>query len=496
MRKSTLLLIILLILSSVFAFSPRLFQLDKLFNFAKGKLVCESGSQFQSDTKGINLPTEKNIVINPSGTINYLKEDFSRYSNNSKVISEFDDLDNLELTGLFSDKKLSSETYSGSHSLSLQTLPSSETSRSLTVKKQLSQPLDLGKWNDFGILSMWMKIADRKGITGVGLKIGDKDNNYREYQEIKNLQVNITNNFDTKDVYPDIELPSKKVNPSMWTDYWLNKGWNYLFWRADKDHYADNGILDIKNITWVEITINENANLAKQEILLDDLRIQDGIEKENNSLGGMWYPPDKKPQNGIFELDNLSNGAYAAKLLNVRQTQYLTNGDHGRMVLNYGTPINFAMKTRFRLTDLPKNNKERVNTWFRVAYDFDYIYDPGHDWFGSFISFEWNKLGLTTIIPIEKDNIQDWEPRNKNISGTSTDFIPRENVLYELDLTAREQQATASIYEVGDNCLTLKAHTDYTFQRPRRGSDERYHFALEVTGNLKAYIYNVEIKEL
>jgi len=489
MKKVNLFLIGLVFLSATFAFYS-----SGMPYLARGKLACSSNNQFAEDTKTVVTPSQDK-TINDSGTVHYLKEDFNGYIQNSKVIDQFDSLNNFQLAGAFSDEKLSTDRYSGQYSLSLQILPDSE-NHTLTIRKELDRPLDLSRWKDSGTLSLWTKVGDRKGITGIGLKIGDRENNYREYNEITNLQVDIPNNYDSDDVYPDVPLPDDSVGPKKWTDYWLNKGWNYLFWKTDKSHYAENGNFDIGNVAWFEITLNKNSNLSKQEILFDDFRIQDGIQKERNSLGIDWYPPDNEPQNGIFDLDKVSTNKYAAKLLNVRQTQYPTNGDHGRMVLNYGTPVNFSLRSRFMLTNFPKSKEERVNTWFRLAYDFDSSYDPGHDWFGTFISFEWSKFGLTTVIPIEKDYIQDWEPRNENVIGSSVNFVPQENTLYEIHLTVRGQKAAASIYEVRDNCLALRGQTSYEFQRPRYGDNVRYPFCLEVTGNVKAYIYELEIKEL
>jgi len=489
MKKYTYLLLGLTIISAFYAVFPQVF-----LRYTAGKFFCRSDSQFHDDTSQIATPAGN--IINPSGTVKYYRDNFDAYSQDSKTIDQFEDLSNLKLTSPLSELKLSNSSISGQNSLLLKLISNNLTPDQVIIKKELERPIDLSRWNYSGILSMWLNLQDRKGISGINLKIGDKDNNYREFSKISNLLTDIPNNYDTDDIYPDIELPNINEPPSIWTDFWLNNGWNYLFWQSDPTHYHDQGSLDTKNISWYEISLTPNKEISDQGILFDDFRISDGIQKEHNSLGDNWYPPDNDPQNGIFDLDSLGNGDFIAKLLNVRHTQYPTNGDHGRMVLKYGTPINFAMRARFKLTNFPKNKTERVNTWFRVAYDFDSSYDPGHDWFGTFISFEWNKFGLTMVIPIEKDNVQEWEPKRDNTIGSSVNFTPREDVLYEVHLTARGQKATASIYEVGNNCLLFKGQTDYEFQRPRHGEDSRYPFCLEVTGNVKAYIYDFEIKEL
>jgi hypothetical protein len=489
MNKLNILLIILVIFSAIFAFFP-----ERLFQLTAGKLSCANETLFQSSTQGVELPQTN--AINSSGTVNYFKEDFSQFKDNSKIIDEFDDLNDLAVNGSHGNMNLSPDNYSGDYALSVGILPDDTETPALSVKKNLPAPLDLTRWNATGFFSIWLNLQDRKGITGISLKIGDQNSNYREFQEIKNFQLDTPNNNDSDDVYPDVNLGGSNEKPSIWTDFWLNKGWNYLFWKSDREHYTDKGVLDLQNISWYEITLKTDKNLQPQTILLDDLRIQDGVLKSINSLDGQWYPPDNQAQNGIYELNKSSDNQYFVKLFNIRHSQYPGNGDHGRMVLSYNTPLNFSLKTKFRLSNFPKNDQEKMNTLFRVAYDFDSSFEPGHDWFGAFISFEWNKFGLTTVMPIEKGTVQEWEPKKERIAGASTDFIPQENKLYQLDLTVRGQNAEASIYELNNNCAVLKAKKAYEFQRPRHGDDQRYPFCLEVTGNVKAEIYDLEIKEL
>lgn len=459
------------------------------------KTMCANDNQFIKDTAAVERYTQN--IINNSGTIKYFKDTFDNYSDNSKLIEQFDNINGFQVKGDTSDVKTDPESYSGSSSLSLTVNGTSDSNDdSIVIRKNLSQPINLEKWTSSGIYSVWMKIKNRNGLLGVNLKIGDKNNSFRNFEEINNLQVNVPNNYDSDDTYPNIDFPEKRTLDESWTDYWLNNGWNYLFWRADDGFYKDNGAFDIKNITWFEITLRKDNTFQTQVILLDNLRIQDGFQKDKNSLGGAWFAPNARPQYGLFDIDKTQNGKHSVKLLNVRQSQYPSNGDHGRMILNYGTPMNFSLRTRFKLTNFPKSNQERANTWFRVNYDFDPFYDPGHDSFGAFVSLEWDKLGLVSVIPIERNSIQDQEPEIKNISDSSTKFVPQENTLYEMQLTVRGQESWVSIYEVGNDCLILRGRASYTFKRPRYGEDKRYPVCLEVTGNIKAIIYSVEIKEL
>lgn len=487
MKKLNLLLTGLLFISAIFAFYPQLVDTLNL----NPKKVCEPNNQFEKD---VNAAKWENI-INKSGTVNYFKDNFSAYKENSRVIDQFDTLSNLKIKGGFRGVNLSSDRISGNYALFFQTKPSENQNNALVVKRELKNPIDLSRWKESGVVSLWMNVENRKGISDIGLRLGDKNNNSRDYKNIRNFQLDIPNNYESDDVYPDLELATSVDKPKEWTDFWVNKGWNYLFWQVKPGNFQENGALDLKNITWFEIRLTAKNGIS-QQIMLDDLRIQDGIQKSANSLGGVWYSPDDKPQFGIFDLDQIDKNEYAVKIINVRETQYPTNGDHGRMVLSHNAPMNFSLRTRFQLTNLPQNKKERENSWFRVAYDFDPSYDPGHDWFGAFISLEWSKFGVTTVIPIEKDNIQTWEPKNESTVGSSVDFSPEKNTLYEIQITVKGQNTQATIYEVKNGCLITRGETNYTFQRPRYGEDKRYPFCLEVTGNLKANILEFEVKEL
>jgi hypothetical protein len=120
--------------------------------------------------------------------------------------------------------------------------------------------------------------------------------------------------------------------------------------------------------------------------------------------------PHGRPQYGVFEVDSV-NGDGTARLVNVRQTQYLSNGDHVRMISKALSPENFILRARFTVEDLAAEEDTTVNTWIRLAYDFDPTWDPGHDWFGFYASFEWKRIGLLTVRPVERFYLQDQEPK-------------------------------------------------------------------------------------
>jgi hypothetical protein len=462
------------------------------------KLFCTDNIQFFNDTRNLEKKDKSSTSVNESGTIDYFFDNFDQYGNKfSQVIEQFDDLDNLSFSGPMLGEELSTEKYSGAHSLLFRTSPLIADDREeISIKSTKEKPADLSALPESGIFSAWLKIEDRKGIESVSLRLGDSKGNTRQYNAVTNLQMDIPNQYDNDDLFPNIEYPIKRNSADEWTDYWLNKGWNFIFWKASKESFSEDDQFDMKSIAWSEIVLRVNKNIVDQELLLDNLRYQDGLQKADNSLGGVWYPPLGRPQYGVFDVDQIAENDFAVKLQNVRQSQYPSNGDHGRMLLSYATPLNFAMRIRFSLEDLPKSSKDELNTWFRLMYDFEPDYDPGHDWFGTNISLEWDRFGLISVRPIERFATQEQEPKNEDVDISSKNFIPKEGVVYEEQLTVRGQSATASLYEVVDDCLVLKEKVEYVFKRPRYGDDKRYPLGVEITGNIKAVIREYELIEL
>lgn len=482
--------------------------LTLLYIFANGNvggfpqnLLCVKESQFSGDTKDFvdftkeQKSKENKIMLNEDNTIKYLYENFDEYKDiYSKEVEQFESLEGWTSAGPIINPKLSKEKYNGEYSLSLTLFPKAKGNNNIVIKKSFANPKNLERWNNSGFITFWMKIEDREDILGVVIRLGDESDTYREFNKLSNLQIDISNRFDKDDPYPDIPYPIKNSSADEWTDFWLNNGWNYLLWRMDAGSFIDNGKVDLSKIKWVEILIENKEEVHKQEILFDDIRVSDGLQRDLNPLGGFWSPPHGRPQYGVFDLNKIGDNDYALKLLNVRSTQYPSNGDHGRMLSKGGTPQNFTLRTRFMLTDF--NSKETKNTWFRLMYDFDPSWDPGHGWFGAFISFEWRKFGLITVIPLKRFVLQEQEPKKEKISLYQKSFFPKQNILYEIDLTVRDQKAKIALYEVRDNCLRLKRKVEYEFLRPRYGNDKRYPFAIEITGNVKAIIEEIEILEL
>lgn len=440
---------------------------------------------------------ESTFIVNNDNTIKYLYENFDNYGDVfSHSLENFENLDGVTVSGNITDLHLKEENYNGEYSLAfvIKPLNNKETDY-ITIKKDFKNALNLSRWNNVGFLTAWIKIAEREGVESVKMRIGNKDGSYREFNELLNLQTNMPNVFNKDDIFPDIQYPVSNSSSDEWTDFYLSKGWNYLLFRTDKSYYADFGNFDNKEVVWLEAVLKFNSKMPEQKILIDDIRIQDGLQEKYNSLGGVWFPPHGRPQYGVFDVDKKDGSDYSLKLLNVRQSQYPSNGDHGRFISKYASPLNFVMRARFKLTDFPKN-KDFTNTWFRMMYDFDPQWDPGHDWFGAYLSLDYNKFGLITVIPIERFLIQEQEPAKENIMLSSENFSPRKDTLYDLYLIVNGQNSKSIIYEVNGDCPKKRKEVEYEFKRQRYTKEKRYPFTLEITGNIKAVFDEIEIMEI
>lgn len=267
--------------------------------------------------------------------------------------------------------------------------------------------------------------------------------------------------------------------------------------------------------------MNNLNGFSGHMLILDDLRIQDGLQRFSNPTMGTWYPPHGRPQYGVYDIDPNQDGTgYDLHLQNVRNAQYPSNGDHARMISSSPVPADFVARVKFTLTQLghedqtfvvpspfpartPQDMREvqvskggRDNTYFRVTYDFEPSWDPGHEWFGAYASLQYSRLGILAVWPIERNVLQEQEPATGSRTAT-TEFTPQEGVQYEMQLLVKGQFASATVYEVKDNeCLERKAGVSYTFEHPRHGLDKRYPPAIESTGNVRSIIHEVELVSL
>lgn len=508
--------------------------------------------------------------VSKNGTIAYLYDDFSTYAKSQQVVDNFDDVaawssslsstDNVGEEGGRAIKgtlRLVDEYYSGPNALSYVVPPNIP---SITLSRAWDTPRNFDRWSQSGYVTMWMKIENPRSIDSVNVAFEDELGNKRTYiplQNFHNLSTTERNNndenintFANDDAFPDLIYPEGNSKAEMWTDFVLARGWNYLLWRGDGFSEETGKNTDMERISkvYLNIEFDKKSSSGSQVIILDDLRIQDGLQKSSNPTGGVWYPPNGRPQYGVYDIDSKQDADgehYQLSLLNVRNTQYPSNGDHAGMISAASVPKDFVMRVRFTLTQLgqadqsvsipslfpewtPKEFKEvslvkgmRNNTYFRVAYDFEPDWDPGHEWFGPYLSMEYNRFGILTVWPLERNVLQDQEPKAGERTAT-TEFAPQNDVQYEMQVLAKDQFVSATIYEVkkdggsnnnGDNnnnddddsghhsnttteCLVRKAAMSYTFEHPRHGDDKRYPLAIESTGNVRTIIHQVEMVSL
>lgn len=475
--------------------------------------LCGQEGTFNQKTKNSMLVRDlsgqgSSIYVAKNGTMAYLYDDFSRYVKNQLILDEFGNPSSWRVNG-DTGKLYSTNMFYGGNSAAAYDLkaPSSR----IMLSKDLPASLNLTRWQNSGYITMWINIENSNTIDSIGITLGDKDGNTRQYTPLENVHTSTPNTFRDDKEYPDLIYPEGNPQTERWVDYQLAKGWNFVPWRAD--NFTDYGHVNMAEISKITIQVGLNRqNQTSQQIVFDDLRIQDGLQKDSNPTRGVWFPPHGRPQYGVYDIDKIGKSA-ELRLLNVRNTQYPSNGDHGRMITSAPVPKDFALKVQFQFVDLkepestitipapfhmkspkiPLNVGLRNNTYFRVTYDFEPDYDPGHDWFGAYLSLEYNKLGLVSVWPIERNVLQDQEPKAGS-QIASTDFTAVSNVKYEMDMIVRGQLAYVEIYELDGNCLSEKAAMMYTFEHPRH--EQRYPLAIESTGNMLTRIHEVEIVSL
>ncbi|HSB56900.1 MAG TPA: hypothetical protein VLD38_03705 [Nitrosopumilaceae archaeon] len=494
--------------------------INEILSINGSEELCANQSLFEVARKNSpqNILFEKqnsSLHLDNSGSISYLYDNFDSYSENQKILDDFEKPNTWTVNGAKNQLKIVDEYYGGSGA-SAYSIISPKTN--LSMSKQFEDFQNLNRWKDSGYITMWIKIENPSGIDAIDINFKDELGNIRQYQPLQVIHSSEQNTFGNDKDYPDLFYPVGDHDKEMWTDFILAYGWNYLLWRADE--FTDNRNLNMSRIHDISINVRFNENLTAQTLIFDDLRIQDGLQKENNPTHGAWYSPHGRPQYGVYDIDKstFSDYDYDLRLLNVRNTQYLTNGDHARMISSAPVPQDFAMRVKFTFTQLGIADKEtklsvpfgewipskwlqqttvgqRNNTYFRVVYDFEPDWDPGHEGFGAYLSLQYNKFGLFAVWPVVRNIQQDQEPKQGDPLATSH-FTPNENVTYQLDLVVRGQQASTTIYEVKDGCLSPQSSVGYVFNHPRHGLDKRYPFSIESTGNMRTIIHEVEMISL
>ncbi len=463
-----------------------------------------------------NTYSDKNIGLHLSnqGTIQYLYDNFDSYSENQLVLDHFENSDDWIVNGHDAPLQIVDEYYGGNGALSLEVSENED----LSLSKNFEKLENLSRFESSGFITMWIKIEDDQSIDSVNIALEDGSGFIREYFVLINSHSSSPNTFgDDKDI-PDIVYPQGNEKIDKWTDFILAPGWNYLLWRADQ--YNEKEKVNLSQIKKIHLDINFNSNFKNQKIIFDDLRIQDGLQKTSNPTNGVWFPPHGRPQYGVYNIEQISENPddYDLRLLNVRNSQYITNGDHARMISSAPVPENFAMRIKFTLDQLGMADKDTIlnfpysdfiptellriaesgqrdNTYFRVTYDFEPDWDPGHEWFGAYLSLQYDRFGLVSVWPVVRNLEQAQEPNQGNPVATNS-FAPIEGVEYQMDLVVMGQKTTAAIYEVQDNCLVPKSSIGYVFEHPRHGSDKRYPLAIESTGNMRTVIHEIELISL
>ncbi|OQB05696.1 MAG: hypothetical protein BWY19_00829 [bacterium ADurb.Bin212] len=439
----------------------------------------------QASEKGGDF--SQKIINNEDNSISYLRENFCSYRSNSKIIDEVEDIKNINLNGNAESLELSSENYAGKNSINFSLSNQTKGDKAIIERKSLS--LDLSRWKKDGIFSAWAKFEKPEDISSVTLILESKNGAKRIYNELQNVNINEENKIRVNDPHPDYSLPEGENQ--YWQDFQLVYGWNYLFWRGDQ--YSDSGDFLVNQVVAYQLNFNLRQDYASgKKIHVDNVRVSDGVQKSNNPLGGNWYAPNGMPQYGVFDLSGEQE--CNLRLINVRREQYPSNGDHARILSNYTTPQNFAFKTRFKIIDPAPGYVNENNSYLRFQYNFDDEYDPGHDWFGAFISFEYKNFGLISVEPVERYTKQRQEPENFPFSARKH-FVFDKDKEYQIELVVRSNKAQAHLYQVySNNKLKKISSVSYDFKRPR--SDIGRPFSIETTGSYHMLIKEIEILNL
>lgn len=486
-------------------------------------VVCDSNTIFDefSDSSLRNAefdPSTSQVHLDNAGNIAYLYEDFEQYAGNQIVIDEFEDAEEWRANGE-GELRIASEYYGGSGALAY-LAPAGREIDTITLQRESEVTQDFSMLANTGYLTMWINVPHPEGIDSVTIALQDESGNSRTYSPLQNIHASGPNTFQDDTEYPDLVYIEGDPKRERWTDFMLGSGWNYLLWRTDD--YHDEGIVQLEKIMHLFVILNVNEDLsAGGQLIFDNLRMQSGLQKSSNPTGGVWYPPHGRPQYGVYDIDKSEDGqSYELRLLNVRNTQYPSNGDHARMISSAPVPIDFVMRVEFTLNQLgpedeqitlpslvpawtppewrevPIHEGQRNNTYFRITYDFEPAWDPGHDWFGTYLSLQYGKFGLSSVWPLERNILQDQEPK-AGARTAITEFSPKSDVRYEMNLLVKGQLASATIYEIkSSDCIERKSAISYIFEHARQGNDKRYPVAIESTGNMRTIIHEVEIVSL
>ena len=142
-------------------------------------------------------------------------EDFSTYDKYSKSLDQFEDTRGLLSNG--SIEGTLSENCGGEKSVQIVT-----SNRETTVSRAINQ--DLGRWQDQGVLSMWLNLRDETVVDRIDLRLVDADG---KDVTLKGIQIvhlpRDRNALKTDDEFPDFFFRGRQALLK-WEDYLLIPG--------------------------------------------------------------------------------------------------------------------------------------------------------------------------------------------------------------------------------------------------------------------------------
>lgn len=349
---------------------------------------------------------------------------------------------------------------------------------------------DLSRWQHAGALTAWTDIQDWSTVQRIDIELTDANGAKFRVRGIENAHLpRESNNLASNDAFPDYEFACPNQPIKTWEDFMVVNGTNFLFWE-----YAEVAPIDMRRIvSWK--AFNGDSG---EEIEIRDVVIHDGLCADRNSLNGSWSSPNGLPQYGVWWPHD---GVLTMR--KVEQEQYPSNGDHTRILSSATTPNNFLMRVRFRIDNLPHatwwekhfGESEELplkNTYLRFAWDFDDVYDPGHDQSLVYNTFEYNYLGLQRVFPIERYFVQGYEP-DQNDESAKTQFSFENGRTYEIQIKVNGQDALVVVYEVHRWYLDEVSSVSYSFNERRPAMS--YPFSIEATGNVDITIDGFEVRK-
>lgn len=231
---------------------------------------CESYSLFISNE---SVTDSKSIIV--------FNETFSNYEKYSQVIDQVESIAGFDYSESNTHASLSDQNYGGEKSLSLLFISKEET---FIIKKEFSEPLNLSRWKNHGVITAWSKIDPADNIAEVKLTLIDINGNKKEFSALKNILLGTEDKIKQDDPYPDYFFSESAGVLSKWEDFKLVSGWNYLFWRTETNYTNASKAFDDGAVIKYEVTYLLYNQSVTQSIYLDNIRVSDGLQKMKTLL--------------------------------------------------------------------------------------------------------------------------------------------------------------------------------------------------------------------